>query len=1101
MKPKGISITVIVVLSLAFAVFVSVGFLTGGFRKSAPVVSEEQFLSVVRGQANASQELVALIERHQRQTEETLRSQTEQNLQTSLQALTCQVRGELENYIHTAQQLALTSATEKLNIDRKERSNEIEAIWPRQVPQQVQFLFVSDRTGSRQPRRITIREGAVEAPAVTVLADVLLSDAVLSANTPLETSDADNVDTDNVDTDNVYVGNTDTEQSDMDESENGQSEGSVSEWTISGLVEGDEVVDGFVADQIVADYIVADHIFVEPLRVEAEADGAVAGLFATLADGETANTHAVETHVVETAVIEIAVIEPADATTAGSETFAVIFSDLPNYSISQPYSISQSSPIFILESEIEITPSFESDLRGQIAELEGLASGDSPQPAVSDETNLAGTSSNEPVHSETGDEQSTPSAESATELVAIEQSAAATELVESERVESELVAIEYAVEEHVVEEIAIEEIAESAVGIVVDTADESPASELLFCPELTEEEQESRGFLKELSFRIVQQDRKVVAAWFCWEPSTLNVHSTDRFSIRSRQGVDGITTDVLSNPDTMPAYINAIRAGQTVVSEPLHQQGDSIVTVSSPIRYRSQNLGVVGIDIATSAISESLQEIVRANPILRNAGKVYLLSPDGNIVASNDVNVRAGSQNIPFDARTEISMESPFSLQGQRWHIRLVIPKRTSDASVLAFQATIHEQGQRVQTHGEDFTRTLGELQQRLYNDETTQLQRLDGRCRTILIAAFVVLAVIAYTWRRSLARLSQWHELTQQQILNAITSPVLLVESDARNAGKNKAAEEWGIEMIDAHIKSAAVRGSHVEMVKVTGNIYEVHTNKLSGLRGEPVGSVQVFENKTFQEKTREQLHEAGSMVHAAQSETDGIVSTTSALQQGIGQTVRQIGEVSEFIAKTNELAESNGKNAVDASRFTRDAVDAASKGQKQMKDMVGSMTDICKMSEQMKKVIKTIDEIAFQTNLLALNAAVEAARAGTHGKGFAVVAEEVRNLASRSAKAAKETATLIESSNTQILGGADIANETATALDEITHLIDGATKLVSQIEITSTEQLSQMQAISQGLRQAESLVQSSSQGMDNAVSGSRQLAELIERLRAYCA
>ena len=93
---------------------------------------------------------------------------------------------------------------------------------------------------------------------------------------------------------------------------------------------------------------------------------------------------------------------------------------------------------------------------------------------------------------------------------------------------------------------------------------------------------------------------------------------------------------------------------------------------------------------------------------------------------------------------------------------------------------------------------------------------------------------------------------------------------------------------------------------------------------------------------------------------------------------------------------------------RFTQNTIQEASKGQKQMKNMVGSMTDICKMSEQMKKVMKTIDEIAFHTNLLALNAAVEAARAGQHGKGFTVVAEEVRNLAARSAKAAKETAAL---------------------------------------------------------------------------------------------
>jgi methyl-accepting chemotaxis protein len=96
-------------------------------------------------------------------------------------------------------------------------------------------------------------------------------------------------------------------------------------------------------------------------------------------------------------------------------------------------------------------------------------------------------------------------------------------------------------------------------------------------------------------------------------------------------------------------------------------------------------------------------------------------------------------------------------------------------------------------------------------------------------------------------------------------------------------------------------------------------------------------------------------------------------------------------------------------------------------MSKMVVSMQEISKASASTQDVIKTIESIAFQTNLLALNAAVEAARAGTHGKGFAVVAEEVRNLASRSAKAAHETATLLAGSNQQIQSGVEIADQTS--------------------------------------------------------------------------
>jgi methyl-accepting chemotaxis protein len=359
---------------------------------------------------------------------------------------------------------------------------------------------------------------------------------------------------------------------------------------------------------------------------------------------------------------------------------------------------------------------------------------------------------------------------------------------------------------------------------------------------------------------------------------------------------------------------------------------------------------------------------------------------------------------------------------------------------------------------------------------------------------------VTAFFWQRSLTQRSDWHGNIQQQVLDSLVSPVLLVDADSTVAVTNKAAASKKINVIDTYIKTLDKKQSTVGKERVGNALYDVQTNRLSDAQQKKVGAVQVFTDVTFQTTATQQLQDIGNTITQAQSEMSGIVSAAGNLLQGVSQSASQIAEVSERIGKTNELTESNGRNASEASKYTKDAVQAASKGQKQMKDMVGSMTDICKMSEQMKKVIKTIDEIAFQTNLLALNAAVEAARAGQHGKGFAVVADEVRKLASRSAKAAKETADLIETSNVQILGGANIANQTATALDEITHLIDGATQLVSQIETTSADQLSQVRDISQGLSTVERLTQQSGQASAEAVSASQQLAGIIQRLESSC-
>lgn len=226
-------------------------------------------------------------------------------------------------------------------------------------------------------------------------------------------------------------------------------------------------------------------------------------------------------------------------------------------------------------------------------------------------------------------------------------------------------------------------------------------------------------------------------------------------------------------------------------------------------------------------------------------------------------------------------------------------------------------------------------------------------------------------------------------------------------------------------------------------------------------------------------------------------VSDSAQALSQG---STEQASSIEELTASIEEIAAQTKQNAANADQANELALMAkgdAVNGNEQMKEMLKAMGDINESSANISKIIKVIDEIAFQTNILALNAAVEAARAGQHGKGFAVVAEEVRNLAARSANAAKETTVLIESSINKAAGGTKIANDTAQALNKIVEGVAKAASLVGEIAAASNEQAAAIAQINQGIMQVSEVTQINSATSEESAAASEELSSQAELLK----
>ncbi len=516
---------------------------------------------------------------------------------------------------------------------------------------------------------------------------------------------------------------------------------------------------------------------------------------------------------------------------------------------------------------------------------------------------------------------------------------------------------------------------------------------------------------------------------------------------------------------TSKEYYKAVTENKVWITEPYVDtiSGGVVITISAPVNVDGSVIGLTAVDISIDKLTTMVDEYE-----LGDTGHFSLLTNNNTIVAHKD-------KDTLLKSIEEIELSD-----------NIVQSIKNRDSNVTEYTYNNENYYGNCVNIGDTGWQVLSSLPSCELTSDTNRL------ILTIVIIFIILLASMLMTIFAVVRRVTRpIRKITD--ITNKLAAGELDVNIDINSN------DEIGI--LAKSIKSLTVRlKSYIvyieESVRVLDEMAEGNLNV--ELKNDHEGEfaklkVALLNVSDTLKKTIGKIKESSYSINMNAEQVSAGAQTlaqgTTEQASTIEELSAEINEIYATIVHNAEYAENAGNKALEASKEVE-------QGNVQMRDMLAAMDEISNSSNEIGKIIKVIDDIAFQTNILALNAAVEAARAGSAGKGFAVVADEVRNLAGKSAEAAKQTTALIENSIRAINNGTMLAGKTGKSLVEIVDRTSETNDLINEIVKASSGQTVSVNQIKGGIEQISSVVQQNAATAENSAANSEELSGQVQLL-----